>query len=231
MSNEVASMEPTPFNVAQELAVLAPSKYADDKVFGAIASTVSFLPRLMLMGATSNAVKEGKIGMGRWGFVRGKDQIEDLTPETTVLVLSWRPKAMKIDKDVVTSVYNHKSKTFSEIAALADSGKQDTGCMYGPEFLVWLPTLGVFGSYFMSSKTSRREAPNLKGLMFKSALLRIQLIKSGKHTWHGPVVSMYSQPLASMPNREDTTEQVMKFNNPPETEQEEAPPEDETRAR
>lgn len=35
------------------------SKYADDETFGAIATSVGFLPRLQLFGSNSDAVKRG----------------------------------------------------------------------------------------------------------------------------------------------------------------------------
>src|SRR4051812_46422766 len=177
----------------------------------------------MLMGSSSNAVKEGKINQGCYGLVRGKDQIEDLTKEVPVLVLGWRPKALQIGKEDILSIYNPASAEFKRIATLADSGAQDTGCMYGPEFLVWIPSAKAFATFFMSSKTSRREAPQVKALMGKAALLKAQLIKAGKFVWHGPVCTMYSQPVSDMPDMAEVTEQVTKFNSPPETESEQAP--------
>jgi len=219
MTNEIALNNETALAISD----LGIAKYADDKSFDIVANGAAWLPRVMLMGSNSTAVKEGKINQGRYAFVRTKDNLDDLTPEVPVLVLSWRPKAMHITDSDVLSVYNPSSQAFKNIAAEADSGKQDTGCMYGPEFLLWVPSVRGFGTYFMSSKTSRREAPNLKSLMGKSALLKCQLIKANKYAWHGPVVTMYSQPLTALPTQDELIEQVTKFNSPPETEKEEAP--------
>lgn len=210
---------------------LGVAKYADDKAFNEVASGASFLPRVMLIGSNSNLAKEGKMGQGRFALVRSKEQFDDLTNEVPILVLGWRPKAMQIGKDEVTSIYNPQSEMFKKIQARADSGDQDTGCMYGPEFLVWVPGVQAFATYFMSSKTSRREAPQLRALTGKAALLKAQLIKSGKFMWHGPVCTMYSQPLTHMPTMEDVADQVKKFNTPPETETEAAPEAGEERAR
>lgn len=195
------------------------SKYADDKSFEQI-SSVGFLPRVQLMGSNSNAVKEGQIGQGHYALIRGKDQVQDLTKEVPVVVLSWRPKAMEITSESVISVYNPKSSEFDRIAKKSE--ESDSGCMYGPEFLLWVPSLKAFATFFMSSKTARREAPQLKGLLGKAALLKSQLIKAKKFAWHGPVVTPCSQPL-DLPDLDEAREQAQKFNNPPENETEAAP--------
>lgn len=195
------------------------SKYADDTNFAAISSG-GFLPRLQLMGSSSNAVKESKIGQGCYALVKGKDQIEDLTKEVNVIVLAWRPKALEIGTENVLSVYNPKHADFTRIAEKSE--EQDSGCMYGPEFLVWVPSAKTFATFFMSSKTSRREAPQLKGLLGKAATLKAQLIKAKKYAWHGPVVTPCSAPL-DLPDMDKAREEAQKFNNPPENETEAAP--------
>lgn len=195
------------------------SKYADDKNFDAVSSG-GFLPRLQLMGSSSNAVKESKINQGHYALVKGKDQIEDLTKEVQVIVLAWRPKALEIGTETVLSVYNPKSEDFNRIALKSE--ESDSGCMYGPEFLVWVPSQKCFATFFMSSKTARREAPQLKGLMGKAATLKAQLIKAKKYAWHGPVVTPCSAPL-DLPDMEKAREEALKFNNPPESDTEAAP--------
>lgn len=226
MSNEII-----PAQLGGALANLGSAKYADDKAFDIVATGANFLPRVMLMGSNSTAVKEGKINQGRYALVRSKDSLEDLSPELPVLVLGWRPKAMQIGDDSVISIFNPKSTEFLRIATKADSGEQDTGCMYGPEFLVWVPATKSFATFFMSSKTARREAPQMKALMGKGALLKCQLIKAGKFAWHGPVVTMYSAPFTALPEMDAISDQVAKFNNPPEEETEAVPEGADDRAR
>lgn len=196
------------------------SKYADDKAFDSMSSG-GFLPRLQLMGSSSNAVKESKINQGHYALIKGKDQIIDLTKETNVVVLAWRPKALEITTESVLSVYNPKSADFDRIAQKSE--EPDSGCMYGPEFLVWVPSEKTFATYFMSSKTSRREAPQLKGQLGKAATLKAQLIRAKKYAWHGPVVTPCSAPIDPLPNMDAAQDEVNKFNNPPENETEAAP--------
>lgn len=204
------------------------SKYADDKTFAGVSSGGGFLPRLQLFGATSNLCKEGKIGMGNYGLVRSKDSVEDLTKEVNVLVLAWRPKALEIGADEIISIFNPNNDEFKRIAAKSE--ESDSGCMFGPEFLVYIPAVESYATFFMSSKSSRREAPSLKALMGKAATIRSKLVKTKKYMWHAPDITMCSQQF-EIPAQEVLVEQINRFNNPPETESEAAPTDEADRAR
>lgn len=220
MSNE---MTPTASatGLAQVLGGLAPSKFGSDDDFNKLSSAGAFLPRLMLMGTNSTLVQEDKIKAGAYGLVRSKESCEDLTKEVPVLPLSWRSKAMKITNDEVISVFDRKNPLFDKIAE--ESETPDSGCMYGPEFLLWIPSAKSFATFYCSSKTSRREALNIRNQIGKPTLMKSQLIKGKKFNWWGPVVTTYSGILSVLPTVEEITEEVTKFNNPAESEKEAAP--------
>jgi hypothetical protein len=201
------------------------AKYADDKSFDIVASGSGFLPRVQLFGGSSGPCKEGKIGIGRFGLVPNKDTIHDLTQQFDCLVIAWRPKAMRIGGGTVHVVYNPQSEDFKKIQNEADV--QDSGCMFGPEFLLVIN--GKFCTLFMSSKTMRREAPNLRTLVGGAATIAARLIKTQRYTWHGPAVSKCSTPLTNLPTVEEIKEQAQKFGNPPEQDVEAADAEDRTR--
>jgi hypothetical protein len=205
---------------------IAESKYADDKAFDVVATGGAFLPRLQLYGGNSEQCKEGKIGIGRWGIQKGKEVV-DLTNQVDVLVLAWRPKAMQLGEEVI-AVYNPASDEFKRI--VAQSEVKDSGAMFGPEFLIYVPSQSAFVTYFANSKTARREAPQIKALMRKAATFKTQLIKTKKYSWHGPVVTPCSTPF-DLPPMDDIKVQMEKFNNPPETDVEAAPDESEERDR
>jgi len=202
-------------------------KYSDDRIFADVTAAGGWLPRLQLMGSNSDLVKEAKIGLGRWALLTNKDSFIDLGTETHVLILGWRPKAMEIGDEVV-SVFNPKADEFKRI--MEKSEEPDSGCMFGPEYLVWIPELKKFAGLFMASKTARREAPNLRALMGKFATLKARLIKSQRYSWHGPVVTPCSATF-EVPTMEEIREQAEKFNNPPEDEVEAAPSGGEDRPR
>jgi hypothetical protein len=207
---------------------IVPSKYATDQAFDSVASA-GYLPRLQLYGSGSDAVKQGLIGMAHYGLARGKDQVEDLTKEVAVVVIAWRPKALDLrTPGQVISSYNPQSDLFKKITAVA--GEKDSKCMFGPEFLVWVPTAKTFATFFFGSKTARREAPNMKGLIGNAALCKANYIKTSQYSWHGPLITPCSQQL-ELPDPESIREEAFKFNNPPETEVEAAPEETSDRPR
>lgn len=201
-----------------------PSKWGDD-VFGTMSGAV-YLPRLQLYGANSDAVKEGTIGMGEFGIVRARD-VKGLGKPIDVLVLEWRPKAMYVSKgkDVVECNYDPSSPRFKEIAITADT-TSDSGCMFGPEFLVWIPDEG-FATYFLSSKSARYEADNLRKLMCRMVTLESVLVKgSGKQasrSWHAPKAKECLTPY-TFPAVEEIDKQKSDFLNPKEFTPENATP-------
>ncbi len=190
------------------------SKYGSSEDFDLVATTSSWLPRLQLFGANSDPVKRGQFPMAHWGLVIQKDQLEDLGPEVDVLPISWRPKAMRMGdgNGNPVSYFNPRAQEFLDIQK--DSEQQDSGCMFGPEFLIWVPSVRRFATYFMSSKTSRRQAPELRALMGQGASLEVQLIETQKYSWHGPVVKRVLGQISELPSLEDVKKYTSSFNNP-----------------
>src|SRR4051812_4880407 len=94
------------------IAELGVSKFSTDEAFAGVSTLGSWLPRLMLMSGNSTMVKEDKIGSGRWGLVNGKE-VTDLTKEVNIIILSWRPKALKITAEDVISIYDQKHPEFT----------------------------------------------------------------------------------------------------------------------
>jgi hypothetical protein len=188
----------------------------DDSVFTEISTSSKFLPRLQMYGGSSDAVKAGLIAMAHYGLVVGKDKIDDMGPSVDIIPLAWRPKAMDISGDDIISVFNTKAEEFARI--VKDSEVQDSGCMFGPEYLIWIPGLKRFATFFMASKSARREAPSMKALLGKPATLRVEYIKSKKYSWHSPQCIACSTPFRELPEDEDLERVVNDFNNPSEKE-------------
>ena len=176
----------------------------------------AYLARLQLFGSKSDACAKGKIGIGRWGLVLD-DNIIDLGPEIDAVFISWRAKALQIATDGVFVDYDPESALYLKIKEL--STVKDSGCMYGHEFLLWIPNQNQFVTYHMSSKTARRESKKLEPLLGKAATFRIKLIDppNTRHVWHGPVITGCSTPL-EVPPLEEIEERVKVFQNPPKSE-------------
>lgn len=184
-----------------------------------------YLGRFQLFGSKSDACTEGKIGIGRYGHVKDQN-IDDLGDEVDVVICAWRSKA--IDNSGEQLIINHdaQSETFEQIKK--KSFVRDSNCMYGPEFLLWIPSAGIFATYHANSKTARREAKKCATLIGKAATFRVQLIDPPKsrYKWHGPVITPCSTPL-TVPDIFVIKEEIEKFKNPPESEVEVVQPEDE----
>lgn len=183
------------------------------KDFDTLASGGSWLSRIQLFGGNSDRVKEGKIQIGTYGFVVDKETITPLGAEVDVLVVSWRPLAIATQDDPIVSSHDRHSALFKDIEARSNNEK-DSGCVYGPEFLLWIPALKKFATFMLGSKSFRREAPVLKGFMSKSATLKAKLVKADRFKWHVPVTTPCSTPF-DLPSMEDLTAVAETFNNPP----------------
>lgn len=190
MSNELV-----PNNQSTELSIF-------DDVGG------GFLPRLQLFSGRSDAVGEGRIPVNHWGLV-DDDEIIDLDEKVNVGVLAGRHKAIDTGDDFQCS-HDADSDLFKDL--VERSGIKNSGCMYGPEFLVYVPSVDRFATLFMGSKTARREAKKFKPLMNKPATLFSKLIKTPKFKWQGQVV-LPCEEAFDLP--ESAQAEIDKFLNPP----------------
>jgi len=202
MSNDNALI---PFD---ELQTLLPARY-DDKVFDSMAASSSFLPYLTLGGLTTKFVGSRELGLGNYGVVTSK-KCTDIGDSVDVIVLQWLPLAMRTGGETLMSLTDPSDLEFKKIVDEADI--KDSGCMFGPCFLLYIPKTEQFVTYFMSSKTARNEAPNLKGLMGKGATLKSHLIKpkASRHQWYGPLITPCSKTL-EVPAPEAIRDAGLKF--------------------
>lgn len=201
---------------------------ANESALIEVGASTGFLPRIQLFGGSSDAVKEGKIQVGRYGLVRGKDQLEDLGPEVDVLVCAGRVKALDISGDTALTSYDHKSDLFKEIAA--GSAEENSRKMFGPEYLIWIPSIKTLATFFLSSPTARRESATIHARLRKAATLKAKLIKGKKHMWHGPVITPCSTPF-DLPEADFLNDEIAKFANPKASEIETESTESSDRAR
>lgn len=186
----------------------------DDTMFGKMAQGgTKFLPRLQLFGGNSDAVKEGLVPIGTYGLVLAKGKLIPLGKEVDLIAWVWRPKAIDMsDRDNIVAIFDPTDPVFTEIQERA--GETDSGCSYGPEFLIYLPQQERFATLLFGSKSARMEAPNLKGRLGKPTTLTVDLVKKGKYSWHVIVVNQCSTPF-NWPAKELVQEQVTTFNKPP----------------
>lgn len=206
-------------------------KFGDD-VFEIVSKVGDFLPRLQLMTSNSDQCKDGSFQVNHYGLVKGKN-IEDLGESIDILVLTFRPKAIEMGETTIC-VYDPKpinGRATGEFARIAEKSEiPNSGCMFGPEFLVWIPSTKEFATFFMGSKSARNESPNVKRLLGKAATLKSQKLQNSRFVWYSPLATPCSTPF-ELPGTAALAEVVQKFNNPPESEVEKVEPKETDRAR
>ena len=183
-------------------------KYTDDD-FDGVASS-GYLPRLQLMTSSSEKCKAGEFKINNYALVSDSNYI-DLGTEVDCWPIVWRPKAIEMGDSVIT-VFDQKSEQFRDIAKRADV--QNSGCMYGIEFLIWLPKVGEFCTFFMGSKSARREARNVKARLREPSTLKSHKLQNTSYTWYAAIITACSTPF-DLPDPEAMIEQIESFNNPP----------------
>jgi len=191
----------------QEALVPVSQKY-DVGVFNGLVEGSAF-KRLQLMGSNSELVKEGKFPVGHFSVVDGQEH-NDIGDTFDCVIIAWRPKAMRVGDEVVVN-YDADSEEFKKI--VSESDVQDSGCMYGPEFLLWIPEKG-FVPYFLNNKSSRYEARAMFALLSRAATIKSTLVKGPKYSWHAPKVKPCSVPIENLPKDEDLKTEVDSFMNP-----------------
>lgn len=187
----------------------------------------SFLPRLQLCGGSSNLCKEGKIGAGRYAFVKGKgDAFEDLGPSVNVLLFGLRLKAMRFLENTILSYYDPTGPEFAKIKAV--SLEKDSGCLAGPEYLCFIPGKG-WCTLYLTSKSARNESPQLKAMLGKAVTLTAFLAENAKkQKWHVVRSAPCSMPL-ERPSQEEIEVQQTRFLNAQDSKEEAAPDEQSSR--
>lgn len=199
MAEEIATAPA--FNVA---ALQAQSNFTLDEFQGVAGNRGSFLPRLQLFTASSNEVKEGKIGVAVYGVVKGADLIE-VGKNVPVIPIAYRSKAMNLKADPPQAYHNQKSPEFKDFMDRAADA--NSGYVFGPEFLLWMGDPHGFVTMFFMSKTARNSSPDLRALMptptdsrLRVALLSAKLIENDDYKWHGPTIMPSSQSMQLPPD-------------------------------
>lgn len=188
-------------------------------VFAALAgSGGKFLPRIQYMSGASACVKMRKFPSDHFALVTGKDQNMDIGEEFDCLVLAFRSKALDTkDPDGIVTCYDPKLQdgkftgVFADIANRADV--KDSGCMFGPEYLLWLPAQKKFATFFFASKTMRNEAPLMQEKLGKGATIGSQFIDTGSYQYNSPQVKDCNT-VFELPSQEEVDTECKKFLNP-----------------
>lgn len=167
----------------------------------------TFLPRVQLASSSSDMVKQGQVGVGEFVLIQNKNIIK-LGKEVNMLVLSWQPKAIRFNSsNIVESSTNPADDVFKTIQK--DFLSTNSGCAWGPEFLVYLPDQKEFATYLLGNKSSHREAKTMHKLLKSTALVRSHFVK-GKNSFFAPVITQ-SSAVFEPPTSEEIKDAITKF--------------------
>lgn len=230
MSNELVSLTSLPMS---PIATGALAKYS---------ASTEFLKRVQLV-TKGKYVDKGKIKPGHYGVPVEEDEIQDLGPSIDVLPLAVREKALDTNQEPPLAVFDPEDPVYQDI--VARSSEVDSGCMYGPSFLLFERTTGNFYEFFCGNKSARAEAGKFAPFMPVSEeaakaygikaqapqplTLRSKYIERPRYSWHVPEVTKCSTPFTNLPKVEVIVDQVNKFLNPQKNEVEKA--DEKTRSR
>lgn len=196
---------------------------------------MEFLPRIQLV-TKGKYVDKGKITPGHYGVPEGDDDITDLGESIDILPLAVRDKALDTTEDPPLAVFDAEDEVFQDIVDRA--GEKDSGCMFGPSFLVFERNTGKFYEFFCGNKSARMEAGKFSSYLPVSEeqaaqfgikaqppqplTLRAKYIERPRYSWHAPQVTKCSTPFSNLPPIEKIVEEINKFLNPKAAEVEKA---------
>ena len=198
----------------------------DVELFNAIKSSQAYLPRLQLMTASSDPVKEAKFPANHYARVLDSE-FRDLGADLDITVLAFRAFALDTAGEVTIACYDAKvvdSKPTGEYLRIMKEADKPgmNGHLYGPQFLVWVPSVKEFMTYFMASPTARRASSQVMAQLEKPATVGSALIDNGKNKWFGPTCQACSTPMGA-PDEAEFARQLEAFRNPVVSEVEVAP--------
>lgn len=183
---------------------------SEDKALS-VANSVDFHPRLKLCQGSGKEAQKGKVAKaGNYALITNKDEMEDLGDEVEIVICAARAKALQTGKMILT-YFDPESPEFAEIKE--KSKVKNSGCMYGPEYLIWLPNQNTYATLFMCSPTARRESRAVHSRLRKAALLKSHLIETEDYAWHGPIVKDLETEVTNLPPQEELLAEIEKFDN------------------
>lgn len=208
---------------------LPSTQLGTDDDFDKIAKSSDFLPRLQLY-TKGKAVNKRLVQPGSYGVPVSDDEVTDLGDQIDIIPLARRPKAIDLkDTENIVAVYDIHDSEFKRIQAA--SAEKDSGCMYGPSFLVYERSTGQFYELFCGTKSSRTEAKRVFPYLPltqaqidanpalvdqqprgpRPLTLKSKLVEKGSYSWHVPVVTQCTTPFTDLPPTEEVTAQIMRF--------------------
>lgn len=195
----------------------------------AMSNASSFLQRLQLYSKGKSGPNGTIIEGGHYGIPKSGEEIEDLGNSIDVLVIDRKAKAIDMsDTDNIIVSNDTKSDEFKRIVDMADNVK-DSGCAYGPTYLVYERSTRTFYEFFCGNKSGRYESSKINAYLpvtqamieagvtketeprfSKPMTLKSQYVKKGKWEWFAPKAEDCLTPI-DLPPAEQLRSEIERF--------------------
>lgn len=200
-------------------------------VFESLTKGSDFLQRIQLF-TKGRMIDKGCVPSGHYGVPMGEDEVLDLGDEVDIIPFTWRPKALDTsDRDAIIEVYDATSEEFQRIEDAA--GQKDSGCMYGPTFLIFERSSGKFYELFCGNASGRISSRSIfpyvqltddqaaeytqrTGKLVEAhgplmCTLGVKYAQKKTYGWHVMVVHKCSTPFTNLPDDTVIREEVERF--------------------
>lgn len=154
--NELVKVEEMDFSIQPE----GQTKKDLDALSGS-----KYLPRVQLTDSNSKLCKEKGVKVGTFLLIRSNDSYDDLTNTFDAIIFARRAKAVRMSQAGIFSFFDPKHEEFQKI--MEKSEERDSGCFYGPEYLMWLKSNKAWVTLLCGSKTARRSSADLNTILDK----------------------------------------------------------------
>jgi hypothetical protein len=124
-----------------------------------------YLPRIQLTDSNSKMCKEKGVRAGTYLFVRSNDSYDDLTNSFDCIIFARRAKAVRMSQAGIFSFFDPTNDEFKKI--VDESEIRDSGCFFGPEYLLWIKANKAWATMLCGSKTARRSSTDINNILNK----------------------------------------------------------------
>lgn len=196
---------------------------ADDlKALDAMTSSSTFLQRMQLYSKGKSGASGTIIEGGHFGIPKSSDDILDLGTSVDMLVIARKAKAIDMSDIENIIVSNSPSDSeFKRIVEAADTTR-DSGCAYGPTYLVYERSTSSFYELFMGNKSGRYASGKINEFLpsvvdgtpsFPTMTLASEYITKGKWNWFAPKPSACLTAI-DLPDTEALKNEIERFMKP-----------------
>ena len=182
-----------------------------DEDFDAMASGGG-LPRFSLFTSNSQEVKDGEFPTNTYGLKVG-ELLHELGKNVDIVICAYRLTAIDTSEGFCSS-HDVRSGLFQSIKERADVPNSfGCGCIYGQEFLIWVPEHKTFATLMCGSKTSRNMAAGIKALVGEVATMSSKKIENAKYSWFAMTVTPSNAVVTETPDKEKYVSHLEAFSN------------------